>query len=292
MEPQACPRSRTTKASCQRCLEVCPTGALHLDPEPRIVAALCTGCGGCAAVCPTGAVTAPLPPVVLNNGTWRLACYQVEKSSPWPCLLGLHWQTVALALEQGLEKLELVVGPCGECVNGKNRDPREQLLPLVRQVAQGLGLPEPEVVVEERPVPLGTPQAGVSRRALLAFLQGKSQEAPRPSFSWREEVVLPQVAVGEVVRVGPCFLCPACVHACTGKALRIDDSKLVFDGSRCNGCRACADACGFAALEVLPKVVQGGKVLTLAREGVCSQCGEGFLGEAQRCPRCSFLRRP
>ena len=52
-----CAHSRSSKAGCNKCLDVCPTGAIapsgdHVAITPEI----CAGCGACAAVCPTGAI--------------------------------------------------------------------------------------------------------------------------------------------------------------------------------------------------------------------------------------------
>ncbi|MFN7189820.1 MAG: 4Fe-4S dicluster domain-containing protein [Rhodospirillales bacterium] len=57
-----CTHSRNTKKGCNRCLDVCPTGAIasagdHVDIDPYV----CAGCGSCASVCPTGAATYALP---------------------------------------------------------------------------------------------------------------------------------------------------------------------------------------------------------------------------------------
>ncbi len=57
-----CTHSRNAKKGCNRCLDVCPTGAIasagdHVAIDPYV----CAGCGSCAAVCPTGAATYALP---------------------------------------------------------------------------------------------------------------------------------------------------------------------------------------------------------------------------------------
>ncbi len=290
VKAEACPRTRTPKATCNRCLHVCPTGAVRLAPGPEIEAAFCTGCAGCAAACPTGAISVTRTQFSPTNRRLQLSCYQVDPSSLWPCLLGLHWQTVAGALEQGLEEVVFVVGPCQFCVNGSGRDVREHARKLVREVAAGLDLPEPTVVFEEREIPLAKPQAGVSRRALFASLVRDKGASPVWTGEFRRDVPLPHVAVGKVMRTGPCFLCPVCVHACTAEALEVRENQLLFHGSRCNGCGACADACGFSALQVLPMAAQGESVLTVGRESLCPKCGEPFTGDAVLCQRCSFLK--
>ncbi|RKF12657.1 4Fe-4S dicluster domain-containing protein [Roseovarius spongiae] len=63
-DPDLCAHSRAGQPGCERCLSVCPTGAIlpagdtvAIDPD------ICAGCGACAAVCPSGAATRDDPPV-------------------------------------------------------------------------------------------------------------------------------------------------------------------------------------------------------------------------------------
>ncbi len=58
IEAELCVRRRLPEASCRRCAESCPRGAITLGRQPAIDPALCTGCLLCSARCPTGA----LPP--------------------------------------------------------------------------------------------------------------------------------------------------------------------------------------------------------------------------------------
>ncbi len=63
-EPSVCAHSRASQPGCDRCLNVCPTGAIQpagdtvvIDPD------ICAGCGACAAVCPSGAASYDDPAV-------------------------------------------------------------------------------------------------------------------------------------------------------------------------------------------------------------------------------------
>jgi len=65
-EADLCAHSRAGKTGCERCLSVCPTGAIvaagdivSIDPD------ICAGCGACAAVCPSGAASRDDPPVAI-----------------------------------------------------------------------------------------------------------------------------------------------------------------------------------------------------------------------------------
>jgi ferredoxin len=57
-----CAHSRSRIVGCNRCLELCPTGAITPDGNHvAIDAQICAGCGQCAAACPTGAAAYALP---------------------------------------------------------------------------------------------------------------------------------------------------------------------------------------------------------------------------------------
>lgn len=53
-----CAHARSGIEGCNRCIEVCSTGAIAPDGDHvRVEPHLCMGCGGCATVCPSGAMT-------------------------------------------------------------------------------------------------------------------------------------------------------------------------------------------------------------------------------------------
>jgi ferredoxin len=59
-----CAHSRSEQPGCNRCLDVCSTGAIRADGDGVAVEShLCAGCGGCATVCPSGAMRHAYPRV-------------------------------------------------------------------------------------------------------------------------------------------------------------------------------------------------------------------------------------
>jgi ferredoxin len=59
-----CAHSRSAKAGCNNCIDVCSTGAISADGDGvKVEPRLCMGCGGCATVCPSGAMTHVYPRV-------------------------------------------------------------------------------------------------------------------------------------------------------------------------------------------------------------------------------------
>lgn len=59
-----CAHSRNAIEGCNRCIDVCSTGAIAADGNGvKVDPHLCMGCGGCATVCPTGAMRYAYPRV-------------------------------------------------------------------------------------------------------------------------------------------------------------------------------------------------------------------------------------
>jgi ferredoxin len=59
-----CAHSRSGRKGCNRCIDVCSTGAISGDGDiVKIESHLCAGCGGCATVCPSGAMGYAYPRV-------------------------------------------------------------------------------------------------------------------------------------------------------------------------------------------------------------------------------------
>ena len=60
--PDICAHSRSKKQGCNKCLDVCPAGAITDSGDTvEIDSGICGGCGSCNSVCPTGAINYQYP---------------------------------------------------------------------------------------------------------------------------------------------------------------------------------------------------------------------------------------
>ncbi len=63
-DPDICAHGERGLAGCRRCIDACPTDAIHsLGERIEVDAHLCQGGGSCATACPTGAIRYVYPPV-------------------------------------------------------------------------------------------------------------------------------------------------------------------------------------------------------------------------------------
>ena len=61
-DERICAHSRSGRPGCNRCLDVCSSGAIRDDGDRvKVEPQLCAGCGGCASVCPSGAMRYEYP---------------------------------------------------------------------------------------------------------------------------------------------------------------------------------------------------------------------------------------
>lgn len=80
---QICAHSRASQTGCDRCLSVCPTGAISPDGDTvAIDADACAGCGACAAVCPSGAASYDDPPATFLFSRLRVLASTYKSIAP------------------------------------------------------------------------------------------------------------------------------------------------------------------------------------------------------------------
>lgn len=130
-----CVAVRNRNATCRRCVEACPAGAievggneLYLDPSP------CVACGACSTACPTEALV-PLDPTdalleqavgkaMAENGNRAVfACARISSrhvADPRtyvevPCLPRVDEAAILAAAEGGADEILLVDGDCATC---------------------------------------------------------------------------------------------------------------------------------------------------------------------------------
>jgi len=88
-KPSICAHSRSQKAGCNQCIDICSTAAIRADGDHIVVEPhLCMGCGACATVCPSGALAYTVPSVAELGTRIRtlLATYRAAGGRD-PCIV-------------------------------------------------------------------------------------------------------------------------------------------------------------------------------------------------------------
>ena len=283
-----CAHSRSGIVGCNRCLDLCPTGAIApAGDHVAIDAHICAGCGQCAAVCPTGAASYALPPadVLMRKLRTLLTTYREAEGERAIVLLydeahgaplidalarfgdGLPANVLPLAVNEVTQVgLETIAAAFAYGASGLRlllrAKPRHDVaglaktLALAEPILAGLGFGSGRAATIE----IDDPDAlGAALRAIAAV-----EAAPRPAsflpIGGKRDVL--RLALRELHRVAPT---PADVVALPAGA---PFGAVEINVEGCTLCLACVSACPTGALLDDPE-----RPMLRFAEDACVQCG-------------------
>lgn len=283
-----CAHSRSTIVGCDRCLNLCPTGAITPNGNTvAINAEICAGCGACAAVCPTGAAAYALPPVdvLIQKMRVLLSAYR-DASGQTPVLLfhdGDHGLSIIDALARhgdglpanvlplqvnevtqiGLETLAAAFAYGASAVRLLLRArPKHETGGVVRTldyantILSGLGFSQGRAATIE------TDDPDMLGDALRTIAPGLSIAAPATFHAAGRKRDVMRLALRELHRASPA---PVDVIALPDKA---PFGKIEVDVEGCTLCLSCVSACPTGALSDNPE-----RPTLKFAEDACVQCG-------------------
>ncbi len=291
-EESLCAHSRASRKGCDRCLNVCPTGAItpagdtvEVDPD------ICAGCGACAAVCPSGAASYDDPPVGTLFARLRTLASEFRKAggeAPRALFHETEWgaEMIRLSARFGLGLPADVIPVEVPSVEGVGH--AEMLAALGVGFASVALLPGPrsDLEVIERELAMTTaiakPGAATVIRvddpdAMETSLYGSERDGPEhepilPIGGRRDVTRLAATAMHGDAAVLPlpggapygkididtdaCTLCLACVSLCPAGALGDNPEKpsVRFQETACLQCGLCASACPETAITLTPQL--------------------------------------
>jgi ferredoxin len=184
-----CKRVRHRQSECRVCVDVCPEGAITLDPGP-VVSERCTRCGLCQTACPTEVfqgevhsdqhLLSRIGPMLRQERRHAegqplfVHCREAEPqrldSVAVPCLGAVTGSFLVGAVALGANPLTLVRGDCGSCRLRAGETLFARANAAYMALAAVAGLDRSAVKVEERQ---RSDRALSARRKFLARVTGR-----------------------------------------------------------------------------------------------------------------------
>jgi len=317
LAPHSCVRYRSLEASCRRCAESCPVGAI--EPKPLglgIDPDACVDCGACMGSCPTEALELPfLRPIDFAFSFLRSEEEVISCKRNFSCLAGLGSEyLIALGVAK---RVVLDVGHCRGCrieepcfgrieeqvaianyvLEAIDREPvameplgvepgrRDFFGALARGVA-GLG---EETATKPDPQKMRQKELPPKRKLLQAVL---AQAEPPGKYRYLENEHLDFISDKSIDR--SCDDCSLCYRLCPTGAIFEAKGAIRFRPLDCVRCHLCHDVCQRGSLGFEEYFDTKELFEPRARELIafvveeCEDCGAPFVRvENERlCPRC------
>ncbi len=301
---ERCVHNWHRKATCKRCVDACPEGAVSITGEGiEIDWKKCTSCGKCIPACPTEAL-APLTRQLPKSPAVQVACSHqqglvgVKGRLLLPGLWTLDLQLALVLASRGVSRIS--IQGCGQCgMAGRVLDERrkeiQERLPCLTIESAGAGQ-EKEMGRREFFSVLG--REGHSRSLKLAgdvaaaVRERLSPPAKRsPAVPERRRMLIClgqrhlQPFLTGMSASDRCDGCMMCARFCPTGALSEERGEekgerlcLGFSAERCVQCDLCLDICPRAALGYRPPDSPGDSILFSAPLGACPSCGREAVG--------------
>jgi ferredoxin len=268
-----CKQLRHRQSECRICVEICPEGAITLDPGPA-VSERCTRCGLCQTACPTevfqgevhtdqrlldriGSMSRPERRV---GATPEISVHCREAEAPCrdsvvvPCLGALTGNFLLGAAASGANPVTLVHGDCHRCRLRSGEQLFAKAMATYLALAHAIGLERSAIRVEQRQ---RSDRALAARRRFLARVTGlgtqgagdwpapgiETAEPSRPSAASSAGPTPGRAHLQTLLRGASWTSTPSISHDA-----RLPWASVRIDQSDCATCGTCVNLCPTGAI--------------------------------------------
>jgi ferredoxin len=223
----------------------------------------CDGCGLCVPACPRAAITIPRRVTVLRRSrteasAWARCSRAEDVGLPdAPCRHAFGVRDLDALAADGVLKLNILVGTCGNCAREDDDRPLETRAETHRVVRQSRGERAVDVVLHGsarafsaalRAESARAEPVDEGRRRLFAAFAGQRGNRADDMLSRALAYTRPEI---EPAR---CTGCDACTHLCPDDALTLEgppQEAYLGVPDRCSGCALCMDICEAHAIRLV-----------------------------------------
>ena len=213
INPVSCVKVRNRNASCTRCADACPSGAISIDKNViDIEKNKCIACGTCSVVCPTDAIVFKKPEVdelreeirrsaKLLDGTAVVVCERaishgvanMDVCAGVPCLSCVDMSVLVDVAAHGADTIALVDADCKTCKLRKGVAHLDGVIEEAKELLEAWDKPVRFICGKEVPrlaQPWDSQQmrGGVSRRGFFTDMKSQAKNAASEAFSATMEV--------------------------------------------------------------------------------------------------------
>ena len=307
--------SAGTGKGCNKCLDVCPSGAIIFSDKLKIDHHVCLDCGKCAGTCPTGALQYQKLPdkafmeffrdFPLSPGTAIVIGTAEDLHRLWWRSLGesfenhLFFEYPNIGALSFFHFIFLIAHGAGNVIILNCNEPGPTLKKAIENTNRLLKVlfdsPERVLVCSGKntpPLPKLTSRQPLTERPYtsLNYINRKNKTADILQYLTSCCSTVKTIAAGEIEDLGAiscnrdaCTQCLACLNVCKIEALTADSSalELRWQGSLCIGCGLCISICPETALSRGPSILLDTSYFTKttiakAEPMKCRECGKVF----------------
>lgn len=272
----SCTRNKSSRSTCQRCLDVCDEGAISIVKNiPVIEGNLCVECGRCLATCPIQAIAGIFPKRTVVQDS--LLVTNKDLITPKELLL-LYRNGVRTVVLDEPSNLEVI----------------SQNVVLANKMLEQLGEETISFKLDEKR------EKSYSRREVFLLFNKESktllkQIAPA---NWRLNHTQLDISklypnfqfANLTVDINKCTLCKACQVLCEKDCFNFTEREFSILPQACSACQLCVDICPEEAINLEEKISMATTIHFPVHQKKCNVCKQHFetlREQDEKCTNCT-----